>query len=197
MASTLSKQYDSSKFFLTGINTLLQLINEPPIETEEDVAELLEAQIASDVIIETKKEVLAEGWDFNTDDGYSFPIDQNGFIPVGANVLDISATDGDIIMRDWRLYSKSAQSAKFEESQKMDVIWDMDFNSLTHPIRNYITIRAALKFQARQIMDVNLYSYTQRDAEEAFLVARRSEGKTGRYNMLSSGQYGSNASARL
>lgn len=194
--ATLEEQYDSSKFFLTAINTLLQLINEPPIETEEDVAELIEAQIASDVILETKKEVLSEGWDFNTDNGYVFPVNIEGIIPIGANVLDISSSDGDIIMRDWRLYSKKDKSAIFEEPKNMNVIWNMDFNSITHPIRNYITLRAAMKFQARQVMDTNLYSYTQRDVEDAFLIARRSEGKTAKYNMLTSGQYGTNARVR-
>lgn len=194
--ATLQEQYDSSKFFLTAINTLLQLINEPPIETEEDVTELVEAQIASDVILEVKTEVLSEGWDFNTDNDYLFPVNIEGIIPVGANVLDISSRDGDIIMRDWRLYSKSNQSAIFEESQAMNVIWNMDFNSITHPIRNYITLMAAVKFQARQVMDKDLYQYTKEDVEKAFLIARRSEGKTAKYNMLTSGQFGSNSRVR-
>ena len=181
----LEQQLDSSKFFLYSVNVLLQCIGELPITDDVELAEIQEAQLASSVLIETKKEVLAEGWDFNTDDEYSFAQNSEGYISVPSNVLDIYSADGDIIMRDWRLYSKSNQSARFTEPQTMNVIWDMDFNSLTHPIRNYITIKAAVKFQARQVMDISMYQYTKQDEESAYLIARRSEGKTGRYNMLS------------
>jgi len=190
MASILDQQYDTEKFFLYAVNVLLQMINELPINNDVELVEVLEAQLAASVLIETKKEVLAEKWDFNTDDEYEFPIDQNGFIPIPANVLDISDKQGNLIMRDWRLYSKKDQSAIFEENQKLDVVWDIDFNSLTHPLRNYITVRAARKFQARTIMDTSVYSYSQKDEEDAYLAARRSEGFTGRFNMLGSGEFG-------
>ena len=183
---TLDQQYDSSKFFLNSINVMLQLIGERPINDDVELANILEAQLASSVLIETKKEVLAEGWDFNTDKTYTFPQDANGFIPIPANVLDITSGDGDVIMRDWRLYSRSAQSAIFTDPQDMTVIWDLDFNGISHPLRNFITLRAGRKFLARTAMDTNVYGYTERDEQEAYTVARRSEGFTGRYNMLSS-----------
>jgi len=184
MATTLDQQNDSEKFFLYAINVMLQMINERPIADDVELAEILEAQVASSVLIETKKEVLSEGWDFNKDVGYSFPPDINGFINIPANVLDISSTDSDLIMRDWRLYSKQNQSALFEEPQSMNVIWDVDFNSLTHPIRNFITIRAARKFQARTVMDDAVYGYTAADEADAHTIARRSDGFTGGYNIL-------------
>jgi len=186
MADFLDPQYDSSKFFLASVNVMLQAINELPIADDVELAELLEAQVASSVLIETKKEVLSEGWDVNSDEDYEFPQDGGGFINIPANVLDISSTDGNIIMRNWQLYSKKDKTAIFDEPQKMDVIWDLDFNTLTHPIRNFITIRAAKKFQARTVMDTNVYQYTQVDEEDAHIIARRSEGFTGRYNMLTS-----------
>ncbi len=184
--AVLDPQYDSSKFFLASVNVMLQMINELPISDDVELAEILEAQLAASVLIETKKEVLAEGWDVNKDLAYSFPQDASGFIAVPANVLDISSSDGNIIMRNWNLYNKEKQTSIFLEPQDMDVIWDLDFNSITHPLRNFITVRAARKFQARTIMNVDVYGYSQSDEEDAYLVARRSEGNTGRYNMLTS-----------
>ena len=186
MPTTLDPQYDSSKFFLASVNIMLQMINELPVADDVELAELLEAQVASSVLIETKKEILAEGWDFNSDAAYSFPQDAEGFIAIPANVLDISSSDGNLIMRNWNLYDKSNQTAIFEEPQSVDVIWDLDFNTLSHPIRNFITIRAARKFQARTVMDTNVYGYSQADEEDAHIIARRSEGFTGKYNMLTS-----------
>lgn len=185
----LDEQYDSSKFFLTAVNVMLQMINELPVVDDVELAEIVEAQLAASVLIETKKEVLSEGWDFNTEDSYTFSPDTTGYISIPANVLDISSTDGTVIMRDWRLYNRTDNTAKFDDPQDMKVIWDLDFNSLTHPLRNFITVRAARKFQARTIMDKAVYAYSQTDEEQAYLIARRSDGFTGNYNMLSS-QYG-------
>ena len=192
----LDQQYDSSKFFLYAVNVMLQLINELPISDDVELAEILEAQLAASVLIETKKEVLASGWDINTDRDYVFPQDLNGFIPVPANVLDATDSEGDIIVRDWKLYSQSNKTSIFEEPQSMDVIWDLDFNTLTHPIRNFITVRAARKFQARTVMDTNVYGYSERDEQEAYTAARRSESFTGQYNMLTSGTFGTTYKVR-
>ena len=188
-------EQDTNKLFLHAVNVLLQVINERPIENEEDLQEIEEARFASSVLLETKREVLGDGWDFNTDINYSFSPDINGYITIPYNVLDISSQDGDLIMRDWRLYSKKDQSPVFKEPKNVDVVWDMAFNSLSQPVRHYITVRAARKFQARQIMDTNVYGYTKEDEEEAYIIARHSESRTGRYNMVRS-QFGQIAGGR-
>jgi len=185
----LDQQNDSSKLLLYAVNTLLKTIGERPIADDVELADVLEAQLAYSAIIETKKEVLSEGWNFNKDKGVEFPPTSDGYIAIPDNVLDISSVDSNLIMRDWRLYSRKDNSAKFTEPQTVDVIWDLDFNSLTHPIRNYITKRSARLFLAQQAMDTNVFGFTQNDVEEAHIIARRSDGFTGRYNMLNS-QYG-------
>jgi len=182
---------DTQKFLIHAVNVLLQTIGEAPIETLEDLEEVYEAQIATDVIVETKKEILGDTWDFNQDNGMLLPVDINGYITVPFNVLDISSADGDLIMRDWRLYSKSDYSPIFTEAKEVDIVWDMAFNTLSHPLRNYITIRASRKFQARQIMDSKVYAYTQDDEDTARIIARRSDARTSKSNMYSS-EYGSN-----
>ena len=192
----LDQQHDSSKFFLYAVNVMLQMINELPISDDVELAEILEAQLAASVLIETKKEVLASGWDINTDKAYTFPQDANGYIPVPYNVLNATDSAGDIIVRDWKLYSQSNQTSIFDGPQEMDIIWDLDFNTLTHPIRNFITVRAARKFQARTVMDTNVYGYSERDEQEAYTAARRSESFTGQYNMLTSGTFGTNYKVR-
>lgn len=181
---------DSSKLLLTAINILLQTINELPIETDTDLANSTTGQLAEMTVIEVKKEVLSQGWHFNTDKSYPFPPDINGYINIPYNVLDIIASDGkNYIMRDWKLYDKDNFTFEFDDAVPCDVVWDMDFNSLTHPIRHYITIKAARIFQGRTVGDQQVYVYTSKDEEDAYLSARFSEGRTGRYNMLE-GEYG-------
>lgn len=183
-------EYDSSKLLLTAINILLQNINELPIESDTDLSNSTTGKLAEMTIIEVKKKVLAEGWNFNTDESYLFPIDVNGEIPIPYNVLDIVATNDTYTMRDWKLYDKVNATFKFEDSVPCNVIWDMDFNSLTHPLRDYITIRSARVFQARTIGDELGYKFSQADEENSYLLARTSESRTGKYNMLN-GLYGS------
>lgn len=180
---------DSEKFLLSSVNVLLTSINQLAISSDIDLANILEAQKAQETLEEVKKSVLSQGWDFNTDENWEFVPDTNGYISIPYNVLDIVSSDGDIIMRDWRLYSRSAMSQKFDDAVTCRVVWDLDFNSLTHPIRHYITIRASRIFQMREIGDIDNYRFSEDDEHQAFLSARRSEGRTGKYNMLTS-EYG-------
>lgn len=187
----LIDENDTTKLLLSAVNVLLQVINELPVETTDDLANSDLAKLAEMTINEVKKEVLSQGWDFNSDKRYPFPPDVEGFINISPNVLDIVASDGkNYIMRDWKLYDKDNFSFNFTEAVPCDVIWNMDFNTLTHPIRHYITVKAARVFQARTIGDQLGYTYTSQDVEDAYLAARFSESRTGDYNMLESEAFG-------
>ena len=190
------EQFDSEKALLDAVNILLESINELPIEDEADFDLVIEARQARNKLIEVKRSVLSEGWDFNADTNWIFPTDLEGFIPVPSNVLDLVADRGDVIIRNWRLYSKKNQSHIFEDEVKCDVVWDMDFNTISHPLRHYITIRAARIFASKTVGDKDEYTFNAEDEEDARLAARRSEGRTGKYNMLKS-SYGLNNLSRL
>lgn len=184
-------EIDSQKYLLHAVNVLLQVINEPPLENEEDAENVLEAQIAFDVIKEAKEEVLSENWYFNRDEGYIMSPDTDGFINIPFNILDLSSADSDLIVRNWKLYSKSDQTFIFDEAQTVQVVWNIPFNDLIHPIRHYVTVLAARKFQARQVGDGNSYSFTQEDEQKARLMARKSNDRMKKNNMYESG-YGQN-----
>jgi len=193
----MSETIDTEHLLLDAVNILLQTINQLPIEIEADYDVLIEARMARDTLIETKRAVLSEKWDFNKDDNYKLARDSQGMIPLGSNVLEVSSIFGDdLVMRDWKLYSKRNQSFIFEDDQTVNIVWDMPFNSLSHALRHYITIRAARIFAARTIGDSAMVSYTKADEDTAYLAARRSEGRTGNYNMLSSG-FGINNRVRI
>jgi len=187
---------DTESLLLSAVNILLETINELPIETEEEYDGFLEARQARSKIIEVTRAVLSEKWDFNTDKNYVFPLDPNNMIPVPTNVLDIVGNRGDVIMRNWKLYSRKNQSHVFDEEVKCDVVWLFDFNNISHPIRHYITIRAARIFAARTIGDKEMLGFNEIDEEDARLAARRSEGFTGQHNVLKS-TYGINNLARI
>jgi len=189
--ATLPFENDSLKFSLQAINILLQSINESPITDDTEIVDLLEAQIAASVLEETKKKVLSSGWDINSDVDWAFQPDIDGNIAIQANILDISDAQGRYYMRDWKLYDKKEQSFNFTDVVKCDVIWDLDFNALTHPIRYYITLRASRTFQYRMIGDEKQYQFSVADVDDAYLDARRSQHFTGKHS-LKNGSYGIN-----
>ncbi len=180
---------ETEKMVLNAVNILLRTIGEISIQSIEDLGALIEAQEAVATIEEVTKAVLAERWDFNIDEGYTLPIAPDGTIPIAYNILDISSSDANLVMRQWKLYDKKNNTFIFESPQTVDVLWDMEFNSLTHPIRHYITIRAARIFAARAIGDSASFKYTIEDESSALYAARHSEAGTGRYNMLN-GSFG-------
>ena len=178
---------DSEKFALHAINIMLQTIGVQPLEDEVDLENSLDGAMAANTLEEQKKAVLSEEWDFNRDENYSMAPDSTKNIPIPFNVLDIYGTnDSDIIMRDWRLYSKSNQDHEFDEAVACTVVWDMEFNSLSHPLRHYITVRAARIFQGRTIGDENAYKFSQVDEDKAYTAALRSDSKSGSYSHFDS-----------
>ena len=181
---------------LEATNILLETINELPIEIEEEYKDFIEARQARSKLIEVTRAVLSEKWYFNSDSNWVFPLDINGMIPVPINVLDLTANRADVIIRDQKLYSKKDQSFVFEEEVKCDVVWLFDFNTLTYPIRHYITIRAARIFAARTVGDKEIIAFNEIDEEDARQAARRSETRTGQFNLLTSGSFGTNFKAR-
>ena len=183
------EEFNSQKFLLNSVNILLQTIGELPIEDEQDIDAILESRLARDVILETKMNVLSSGWDINTDTNYPLYPDENGYINVPVNALDVTINDSDIIIRDWQLYDKTNKSRKFTSVQNCTIKWNLDFNSLPHPFRSYITIVASRVFQGRLISDRTVYSFTEKDEQLALINIKRSEGFTGQYNMLS-GNFG-------
>jgi len=182
---------DSSKLLLTAINILLQTINELPIESTTDLTNSTTGQLAEVTINEVKMAVLAQGWHFNTDFGYPLPPNTNGYIAIPYNILDIVASNGkNYVMRDWKLWDKDNMTFNFTDAVPCDIVWNMDFNSLTHPLRHYITIRASRIFQSRTIGDQVAYAYTVKDEDDAYLSAKVSDGRTGQYNIIESNAYG-------
>lgn len=184
---------DSLKFKLNAVNILLQSINELPIADEADIAALQEAQLAEQVLEETLFQVLSEGWDVNTDEDWVFTPDYLGAIALPSNILDISDKTGRYYMRDWRLYDKENKTFIFTEAVLCDVVWNLDFNGLTHPLRYYITIKASRTFQYRTIGDTSQYQFSAMDEQDAYEAALHSEDFTGKYN-LNSGAFSSNFS---
>ncbi len=176
---------DNTRLLLGAVNTMLNTIGETDLETEDDIENVLEAKMARKDLIQVKREVLSSEWDINTDENYTLPVDSKGYIAIPANVLQVSSSDSDLIIREHYLYSKSAQSIRFDEAQTVKIVWDIGFNELPQAIRQYITLLASKRFRDRTLGgDSAHHTATAEDARDAYMEARRSESSTTNANMI-------------
>ena len=180
-------EFDTSEtsLLLGAVNVLLAVINEPPIDSIDDYNDVEEAKWALSTIKEVRESVLAEGWDINMDENYTFPLNQDNQVPIPYNVLSITDTNGDLILKEHFIYSKSRQSRNFTEPVSVTVKWNLSFNDLPAQIRRYITVYSAKVFQDRQVLDKSMHSYTLEDIYIARASASQEDVDTSGKTMLS------------
>lgn len=140
---------------LEAVNQMLAGIGQAPaVSLDQANPELSIAELTLNQVI---KEVLGEGWHFNTEINYPLTADTNGHITVPANVLSLSDNkttnkqEFQTVIRDGKLYDKLAHTFQFAPSATIpcDVVWLFDFEDLPQPFQAYITQRATRLFAGR------------------------------------------------
>jgi hypothetical protein len=140
---------------LEAVNQMLAGIGQAPA-TALDQANP-ELSIAELTLDQVTKEVLGEGWHFNTEQNYPLMPDNSGFITVPPNVLSLSDNKQSnrqvyqTVLRDGKLYDKLNHSFTFPTGSPVpcDVVWLFDFEDLPQPFQSYITQRATRLFAGR------------------------------------------------
>lgn len=140
---------------LDAVNQMLAGIGQAPaVSLDQANPELAVAELTLDQVT---KEVLGEGWHFNTEINYPLTSDTNGFIFVPPNVLSLSDNKQSnrqvyqTVIRDGKLYDKLAHTFEFapDTTIQCDVVWLFDFEDLPQPFQGYITQRASRLFAGR------------------------------------------------
>jgi hypothetical protein len=140
---------------LEAVNQMLAGIGQAPA-TALDQANP-ELSIAELTLDQVTKEVLGEGWHFNTEQNYPLMPDNSGVITVPPNVLSLSDNKQSnrqvyqTVLRDGKLYDKLNHSFIFPTGTPVscDVVWLFDFENLPQPFQSYITQRATRLFAGR------------------------------------------------
>ncbi len=91
---------------LDAVNAMLESIGEQPVNTLE-TSGISEVSIARDTLHAVSRQVQAAGLHFNSEEGYTLPMDTDGQIIHPANTLKVDATDpgSDYVQRGNRLFS--------------------------------------------------------------------------------------------
>lgn len=172
---------------LTAVNSMLATVGEAPINTLEDVG-VVDAITAIASLDEVTREVLVEGYTFNTDENY--PLKPEGFEPwevtVPPSALSVVPQDRTLTLRGNRIYNTATFGYSFEGVDEVvaQIIWNMPFDDLPEVTRQYVAIRAARRFQRRAVASDMLNAITEEDERRAMWAHRRSNVLIKKKNFL-------------
>lgn len=167
---------------LAMINKCLQSIGEVPLlpETVLDTLPVgTDGETALRIVEETMTNVQARGWHFNTD--YNLPLvpDTQGFITMPPNTLRVDFGNTEYRhryqLKNGRIYDMKEHTFVIEETLEADVVWEVDYEELSIAGYEYISLRAARKFQTAVIGSLETDSFTVRDEQEALVQLQREQ----------------------
>lgn len=167
---------------LDAINTMLVCIGAAPVNRLSNAGQ--DVIVARQILNEVLREVQAEEYYYNTEEGLVFEPDDNGHITVGPHITRvrccrtdadpqyITKTGGAVVYRDLtvrgqRLYDKTNHTFQFDSPVTADVTMTLPFDELPPEARNYVIIRAARKFTVQTLGDAQLEQWTLQDEQRA------------------------------
>lgn len=176
---------------LDAVNLMLASIGQSPVNTlsgtlPKDVNKAVRA------LDSALREVLTQGWSFNSDTEYEMTPDGTSRIAVPANALQIDPTYGeDMVPRydstapaGMYLYNRNKRS--FNENTtdvKVNIVWAYEFEQIPQHARQYVATKAARKFQSGILASAVLHQFTRDDESEAYATFRRVEKRQKKYNI--------------
>ena len=171
---------------LEGVNIALQTIGEMTLTTATNIADVYEARTALEILTETRRSVLTEGLNCNTDDEWELTADALGYVAIPTNMLRLESNTNNYIMKDNKLYNKEDHTFLFDplETYKVDVVWDLDFDNIPHTIAYYIAIKAARLAYQRLIGSTDIIRVLMDDEQKAKEKMIEHDNETRNYNIF-------------
>lgn len=175
---------------LEAINRMLRSVGD--FQAESLIApEREDVQRAVDELADATRDVLSQGWWFNTEEEYPLPPDADGRIPVPENFsrVDLCAPnpEAELVQRDSFLYNKKTRTnLGFTEPVKVDAIVRLPFASLPHEAQVVILITAGRAFQEAELGEVVQSRFSLQALNDAWVALNDAELENEDFNMLDS-----------
>ncbi len=180
---------------LESINTLLSVIGEAPVDalpslTQNDITD---AALARKTLAEVKRDVLAEGWSWNTDLNYPAQKNVNDEFTLPSDTLRVtflpsSQPHMNYVQRGLKIYDKAKRKFDFGDDVSQvivdQLVRDIQWDECPHAGQQYITIRAARIYSDRFINSNVIYQYTLTDEDYARNQLIRAEEAGQQNNLL-------------
>jgi hypothetical protein len=171
---------------LEAVNIMLSTIGESPVNSLS--SGLVDAELAETILNNTSRTVQAEGWHFNREYDLGLTPNLSGEIKLPNNVLRADASyepySKDLVQRGDRMYDKKEHTFKINDTVKLDIVVELEYEDLPEVAKRYISIKAARLFQARVLGSETLHGFTQEEETQAFYSLREFENDTEDFNVF-------------
>mgnify|MGYP003132938952 FL=1 len=191
---------------LDAVNSILMSVGESPVNTLS--VQSPEVVMAQKTLQQVCREILAEGWKFNTETQYPITLDSNDHCIIPNNVLQIDLnryrhpdafdtvrkTDSGI----QKLYDLHDHTFEFTNTSGgkiyVDIIWMINFNDIPQVFQDYITVRASRIASNRMVNNPQAAELISADEAQARAVALEYDTVQGDYNIFNNQEGRTNAS---
>ena len=141
---------------LQAVNQMLSFMGEAPVNSLEDSTGVGDVSLAERVLDEITREVLSNGWHFNTNFDVEHTPDSNKELLLSDTVLRIDTDTGrygtmDIAQRGNKLYNRKGNTFEFDDPIKTTEVIELPWDDIPETARRYITLRAARVNQDRSL----------------------------------------------
>jgi len=174
---------------LEAVNIMLEVIGEQPVNSlpADGVADAL---VAETLLHHTSREVQSLKLNCNTEEKFKISPDVNGYINIPEAVLICEpyyrGYGYNYVQRGTKLYDKTNQTLVFTRDVYLNLTSFLAFTELPAPVRNYITILAAMRFQDRVLGSDAVAALTADDVQAAWRLVVSTELSICKLNLLDS-----------
>ena len=180
---------------LDAVNSILMTVGESPVNTLNTQSP--EVAIAQNTLREVAREVLAEGWVFNSEYEVKFTVDQNDQVPLSDAVLQVDASrfyhldTYNVIRKEGKLYDRYEHRNTFPDETIMylDVIWMYAFEDIPQSFRDYITTKASRIASMRMVSDLEIAKGLEQDEVVARASAIEYDTRQADYNVFNDNRF--------
>lgn len=174
---------------LDAVNQMLSCIGGAAATTlDTDNPEVFTAK---SILEETTRNVLAEGWNFNTELEYPFTRQTDNTIAVPDNVtsftLSFSKHGADkmlVVEREGKFYDKEKHSYTFDKDLYCDIVKHFDFEDCPQPFREYITARASRIYASRLVTSEEMVELISADESTTRAICIEYDTQTSAANIF-------------
>ena len=150
---------------LSAVNSILGAIGQSPLTTLNFTNP--ETAFIYNILEVTIKDVLNEGWHFNTEEHVEVTPDSNGYLIIPTSYLRYDVHGGsvnrnvDVVKRNGRLYDKVTHTDIFSGSLFLDVVYLYSFVDIPSVFQRYIIAKASSRAAAQLIANAETFKLLQ------------------------------------
>ena len=151
---------------LSAVNSILGAIGQSPLTTLNFTNP--ETAFIYNIFEEVIKDVLNEGWHFNTEEHVKVsPETTTGYIPIPTSYLRYDIHDGeidrnmDVVRRNGRLYDKVKHTDVFTKDLYLDVVYLYTFTDIPSVFQRYVIAKASTRAATQLVANSELVKLLQ------------------------------------